>query len=929
MKKALSLLLVFCIFFAAFGVVSNAADDFDSVLASFPDSYRASLTQLHKAHPNWKFEKLSVGKDFSVCLDAEHNCKTKLNLVEVGSATDSKACPSDCKNAAYHNIVDGVYRCASKDYIAECMDPTNSLRESLIFQFEYLGAKAYYTKDKLETALSATSSFMQNKTYRTTSATYYYSQIILDACKANGIDALFIISRITNEIGSASPAKLAKGYEYEYEKGKTKTVYNFFNIGGNVSGSAAYAYNHGWTNPKAALEGGIKFIAQNYLKAGQDTNYFQKFQVNPDCVYGFYEHQYMQGVDAVINESSYTFNNYSKLGIVDKEHTFKIPVYKNLSSVSYEAQDLSFRNAALSEKFAFVNSNVSSGLNIRKEPNTSSGKVCQIKKATLLQIIGKSGAWYQVKVLSGDYKDKKGYCHGDYVSPAQKISLTRTTSVKLEPKLRTSTCSYSLAYSVNSGAVTVDKNATASGKKVGVVVYKAVSSANNTCYIELECTPLIGAPSFTVSGAEKKITISWKAVTDAKSYKVYRYDSAKKSYTTLANTTALSYTDTGLSQGTEYTYLVRAVDMNGACSVYTVADNKSALTLPAKPDFKLSGGTNTVSISWAKVKGAEAYGIWSYNTSTGKYSKLANTTALGFKVNSLSPNKSYTYIVRSYNSTGWSRYSTADNKSVKTAPAIPAVTVKGGEKKVALSWQKCAGASYYIVYRYNPDKKSYSKLSQTSALSYSITKLGEGTEYIYLVRAFNSAGTGSSYSASNQVKALTLSAKPVFKLSPGSESVTLSWSKVKGAQKYGIWAYDTASKTYKKLANTTALSYKVGSLSPNKSYTYLVRSGNDSGWSKYTAADNKSVKTAPKKVSLSVNVSEKAVGLLWKASPGAVEYRVYSFDPQTGKFTKLSSVKTTQYTDLTNEDLEKGYLVRAVNASSAASDYAISDVVYP
>ena len=897
MKKALSLILILCIVFSSFGVLSGATDNFDSVLASFPDSYKASLTQLHKEHPNWKFERVSVGKNFATCLAAEHNCVSKLNLVEVSSAADSKACQSDCPNKAYHTLVDGVYRCASKDYIAECMDPTNFLRESLIFQFEYLGAKAYYTKDKLETALSATSSFMHNKTYRTSSATYYYSQIILDACKANGVDALFIISRITNEIGSASPAKLAKGYAYEYEKGKTKTVYNFFNIGGNVSGSAKYAYEKGWTNPKAALEGGIKFIAQNYVKAGQYTNYFQKFQVNPDCAYGFYQHQYMQGVDAVINESSYTFNNYSKLGITDKEHIFKIPVYENLSKVSYEAQDLCFRNAALSEKYAFVNSNVSSTLKVREKPNTSSKICCSIKRGTLLQVTGKSGVWYIIKVLNGEYSGKTGYCHGDYVNMAQRLGVTKGTSVKLVPKLRTSTCSYSISFSEVSGAVTVDKNGTASGKKIGSIVYKAVSSANNIGFIELECTGLPDAPDFTVFGGEKKAAITWKAVEDASSYRVYRYDSAKKTYTRLAQTASLTYTDTGLSQGTEYTYLVRAVDVNGACSAYSEKDNKSAVTLSGKPQFKLSAGSNAATLSWSKVKGAEKYGVWSYNSSTDKYTKLGNTTSLSFKAGSLSANKKYTFLVRSYNSTGWSGFSRADNKSVLTAPAIPSATAKGGEKKIVLSWKKCAGASYYRVYRYDSAKKTYKRISQTTALSLTLTKLAYGTEYTYLVRAFNSAGSGSSYTSSNHICAVTLCAKPVVKLTPGSDSVKLSWSKIKGAEKYGIWTYDTASKTYKKLANTSALSYKVTSLSSNKSYTFLVRSYNRSGWSKFTTADNKSVKTAPKKVSLTLNVSNNTVSLGWKASPGAVEYRVYSYNSGTGKFTRLATVKSAEYKD--------------------------------
>ena len=329
MKKLIAALLCVLCLIGCLPIVGMAADDFAASLAAFPDSYKASLTQLHKAHPNWQFKKVSVGKNFSECVNAEHNCKLQECTVLVSSPTDSKACQSNCKNAQYHYISDGT-RCASYDFIAECMDPTNFLRESLIFQFEYLNAKSYYTKAKLETALDAAYSFMHNKTCKVSGKTYYYSQIILDACKANNVDALFIISRITNEVGALYPVKLAKGYPYN-----GKTVYNFFSIGAYPTADASApengaktAYAMGWTNPKAALEGGIKFIAQNYTKAGQYTNYFQKYQVNPESKYAFYTHQYMQGVEAIISESSYTYNSYNKLGILDNARTFYIPVYK-------------------------------------------------------------------------------------------------------------------------------------------------------------------------------------------------------------------------------------------------------------------------------------------------------------------------------------------------------------------------------------------------------------------------------------------------------------------------------------------------------------------------------------------------------------------------------------------------------------------------
>ena len=90
---------------------------------------------------------------------------------------------------------------------------------------------------------------------------------------------------------------------------------------------------------------------------------------------------------------------------------------------------------------------------------------------------------------------------------------------------------------------------------------------------------------------------------------------------------------------------------------------------------------------------------------------------------------------------------------------------------------------------------------------------------------------------------ITLAAKPTVKARATDTAVTLEWKKVKGADSYGIWQYDTQSGTYTKLLNTRSLSETIADLQLGRTYTFLVRSHNASGWSKYTKQDNISVKT--------------------------------------------------------------------------------------
>jgi beta-N-acetylglucosaminidase len=50
-----------------------------------------------------------------------------------------------------------------------------------------------------------------------------------------------------------------------------------------------------WNSPYRSIVGGAKFISQNYISRGQNTLYFQKFDVisNDD---GLYKHQYMTNI---------------------------------------------------------------------------------------------------------------------------------------------------------------------------------------------------------------------------------------------------------------------------------------------------------------------------------------------------------------------------------------------------------------------------------------------------------------------------------------------------------------------------------------------------------------------------------------------------------------------------------------------------------
>ena len=434
-------------------------------------------------------------------------------------------------------------------------------------------------------------------------------------------------------------------------------------------------------------------------------------------------------------------------------------------------------------------------------------------------------------------------------------------------------------------------------------------------------------PQFSLSAASTAVTVSWKSVTTVSYYRVYTYDTATKKYERIAQTSELSFTHTGLEKEKEYTYLVRAFNEAGGGSTYTSADHKSIVTAPAKPAFSLSAGTTSVAISWNAVDNAAYYRVYSYDSTTGKHTRIAQTSALQYTCTQLSALTQYTYLVRAFFQDGaGSLWTVADNQSIQTAGEAPAplCTAKTADS-ITLSWEKMQGAQFYRVYSFNEQSGKYTRLGQTQAQSYTLSKLEAGTVYTFLVRAFVENNSASDYGKTNHLAVQTVPAKPQLTLKAYSYSVKLSWQAVKGAAFYRVYAYNPGTGKYTRLAETADCAWEHFSLNGNTEYSYLVRAfENGSYGSSYTKADIKSVKTCLNKPKFTLSaVSESDVKISWSKVSGAAYYRVYLYDAATGTYARVAQTKNLSFT-YSKAAFGNTYtfLVRAFNAEGVGSSYS-------
>ena len=302
------------------------------VQAGFPTSYCPYLYNLHSKHPLWTFKADKIG----VTLDEasrEEEGKCSLN-------TDNQNFIIGWNEANYYFVHSKV--------ISSYMDPRNGLFENTVFQFFDSDDNKDISSDETLNTIVGEGNLKQ------------YLEVFKQAASENGINVVDLVARSKNEGSNRADYDSVAGnyttkYNIYYEGNSLDGFYNFYNIGSYGSNAImnglAYAagyfnpevtsYQRPWNTPEKAIIGGADFLASSYIKQGQDTPYYRKFNVSSYAKYAKYTHQYMTAVYAPISEAKDMYNTFKENGYLDKNFTFTIPVYENMGENAYQAIDRS------------------------------------------------------------------------------------------------------------------------------------------------------------------------------------------------------------------------------------------------------------------------------------------------------------------------------------------------------------------------------------------------------------------------------------------------------------------------------------------------------------------------------------------------------------------------------------------------------------
>lgn len=209
------------------------------------------------------------------------------------------------------------------------------------------------------------------------------------------------------------------------------------------------------------------------------------------------------------------------------------------------------------------------------------------------------------------------------------------------------------------------------------------------------------------------------------------------------------------------------------------AEEVSALeadtTPPAVPQgLGATAGARQVTLTWTANTEPDlaSYQVKFRVLGSTTWSYRSNLTSTTLVISPLAGGSTYEFLVKALDTTGnASAYSSAatatpTGSSDITPPAVPAgVSATTGSQQVTLTWSANTEpdlASYQVKFR-PVGSTTWTYRSPTSATFFTVTGLTNGTAYEFAVRAVDTTGNGSVYSASvTATPTASVSTCPVF-----------------------------------------------------------------------------------------------------------------------------------------------------------------------
>ena len=383
-----------------------------------------------------------------------------------------------------------------------------------------------------------------------------------------------------------------------------------------------------------------------------------------------------------------------------------------------------------------------------------------------------------------------------------------------------------------------------------------------------------------------------------------------------SDATTAEHTVEGLTQGTVYTFAVRAVNGTdeGTEATIDAASGRPAaptgLAAAAVADVGTEDNSGLIKLSWddpgnAAITGYEVStdGGTTYTAVTGSDATTTSHTETG-----LTAGTRYRFRVRALNAHG-----SAESASIFAVPGDPAApttlgvaALPGPDGHIELCWDHPDNATI-TGYELSIDGGTYTPIATdyndiVLIITHTVTGLNAGTSYVFAVRAVNARGSAAS----------TIIAAPGVPAAPsglsavsGNMQVELSWTDPDNAAITG-YELKIGSGDYTRIAGSdaTTTSHTATGLANGQSYAFAVRAVSYAGGG--TAKTVTAAPGVPTGLSASAVPGQNShVELGWD-DPNDNAITGYELKIDDGTFTAITGSDATTVSHTVEMDLTEG-----------------------
>lgn len=448
-----------------------------------------------------------------------------------------------------------------------------------------------------------------------------------------------------------------------------------------------------------------------------------------------------------------------------------------------------------------------------------------------------------------------------------------------------------------------------------------------------------------VGATGNSLTFSWNTISTATGYRVdlREYDEPDSAMRTVNAAPKLvsgrmEGTVTALKENTSYVICVRPVFDTALGTEQFLYATTAPAKVPSVTVKSVSGG---ISLSWPAVAGAQGYEVQKL-ASGANWKSIGDTPECTFADSDVVTDMVYSYRVVAFYKIGDVKYYGAPSDSVSEKPLPPAVSglvaSEVSETSFRLTWNSPQTTTDYKI-----------TLSENGAVEQTlqpyVTVDGGKTTILverltagstYTVRIYNTVNGTQSMPAAVTVTTMPAKVTRVAANATGSDTVSISWTPVNGADYYEIQQGSASGGSFVTVNNhATENPCQVSGLQASTTYTFRVRAVNTNEGAAQVGVYSEPVSVTTKAASADPQspvapTGLQAVGeasgsaynvkLSWSGVNGVSGYRV-----SINKGSKWETLKDVTTTTYTVSDLPAGtyqFYVQSYSGSDSTAVYS-------